>query len=54
MKDKTRLDDLEAEVYILTKKVEILACMFKEYVDTEQSLRMDAGKWYPETIDTNV
>jgi len=28
--------------------------MFKEYVDTEQSLRMDAGKWYPEAIDTNV
>lgn len=54
MKDKTRLDDLEADVYILTKKVEMLAEMFKEYVDTEQSLRMDAGKWYPGAIDTNV
>ena len=54
MKDKTRLDDLESEVYILTKKVEMLAEMFKDYVDTEQSLRLDAGKWYPEAIDTTV
>jgi hypothetical protein len=54
MRTKTRLDDLEADVYILTKKVEMLAEMFKDYVDTEQSLRLDAGKWYPEAIDTTV
>jgi hypothetical protein len=54
MRTKTRLDDLEADVYILNKKVELLAEMFKDYVDTEQSLRLDAGKWYPEAIDTTV
>jgi hypothetical protein len=54
MRTKTRLDDLEADVYILTKKVELLAEMFKDYVDTEQSLRLDAGKWYPEAIDTTI
>lgn len=54
MRTKTRLDDLEADVYILTKKVEMLAEMFKDYVDSEQSLRLDAGKWYPEAIDTTV
>jgi hypothetical protein len=54
MRNKTRLDDIESDIYILTKKVEFLAEMFKEYVDSEQSLRMDAGKWYPEAIDTNL
>lgn len=54
MKDKTRLDQLETDVYILTKKVELLAEMFKEYVNHEQASHMDAGKWYPEPIDTKV
>ena len=54
MRTKTRLDDLEADVYILTKMVEMLAEMFKDYVDSEQSLRLDAGKWNPEAIDTTV
>jgi hypothetical protein len=54
MKDKTRLDELEADVFILTKKVELLAEMFKQYVDYEQASHMDAGKWYPEPIDTTV
>jgi hypothetical protein len=54
MRNKTRLDILESDISILSRKVEMLAQIVKDYVDHEQSLRMDSGKWYPEAIDTNV
>ena len=54
MSDKTRLNALELDIFILAKKVDLLAEMFKEYVDHEQASHMQAGKWYPEPIDTNL
>lgn len=47
-----RIEVLEKEVDILSRKVNILADMFKDYVENESKSSLEAGKWYPETIDT--
>lgn len=46
MRNKIRIDALEHEVDILSRKVGILAQMFKDYVDAETSSKMESGKWY--------
>jgi hypothetical protein len=47
-----RIEVLEKEVDILTRKVNLLAEMFKDYVENESTATLEAGKWYPEPIDT--
>jgi uncharacterized protein Yka (UPF0111/DUF47 family) len=47
-----RIEILEKEVDILSRKVNILADMFKDYVENESKTSLESGKWYPETIDT--
>jgi hypothetical protein len=47
-----RIEVLEKEVDILSRKVNILADMFKDYVENESNASLESGKWYPETIDT--
>jgi hypothetical protein len=47
-----RIEVLEKEVDILARKVNLLAEMFKDYVENESTAKLEAGKWYPEPIDT--
>jgi len=53
MKNKLKIEELQHEVDILSRKINMLAQMFKEYVESESSPKMDAGKWY-QSIDKQV
>jgi hypothetical protein len=53
MRSSKRIDLLEKELEIMTSKLNILALMFKDYVDSETSQKIESGKWYP-TIDSKA
>ena len=53
MRTKERIETLEKELEIMSSKLNILALMFKDYVDTEASQKMESGKWYP-AIDSKA
>jgi hypothetical protein len=53
MRNKKRIDLLEKEIEIMSSKLNILALMFKDYVDTESYQKIESGKWYP-SIDSKA
>jgi hypothetical protein len=53
MRNSKRIDLLEKELDIMNSKFNILALMFKDYVDSETSQKIESGKWYP-TIDSKA
>lgn len=54
MTDKINIEDLSKEIDILTSKINILAMMFKDYVDSNETIKLNSGKWYPEPIDISL
>lgn len=53
MRRSKKIDLLEKELEVMNSKLNILALMFKDYVDSETSQKIESGKWYP-SIDSKL